>query len=243
VDSEKLAEAFVELADTLVDDFDVVDLLHVLTTRCVDLLGAAAAGLLLTENGGDLRLVVSSNERTQLVELFQLQHEEGPCVDCFHSGEPVSGDRLDQAETRWPRFAPAATMAGFVSVVALPMRLRGRVIGALNLFGTADSQPISDQRIRIAQAMADTATIAILQDRVARSHKMVTEQLQVALNSRIVIEQAKGMLSARLGIGIDEAFNVLRSRARSTRRRLTELAEEVAQGNWAGIGIRDQSDR
>jgi GAF domain-containing protein len=243
VDAEKLAEAFVELADTMVDDFDVLDLLHVLATRCVDLLDAAAAGLLLTENGSELQLVVSSSERAQLVELFQLQHDEGPCVDCFHSGESVSNDRLDQAQTRWPTFAPAATNAGFVSVIALPMRLRGQVIGALNLFGTTDSAPISEQHIRIAQAMADTATIAILQDRLARSRSVVNEQLQVALNSRITIEQAKGVLSARLGISVDEAFEALRSHARSTRRKLTEVAEEVAQGNSAGIRSSEHSDR
>ncbi|MGH3812824.1 MAG: GAF domain-containing protein, partial [Pseudonocardiaceae bacterium] len=163
MDSQKLAAVFVELADTMVDDFDVLDLLHVLTTRCVDLVGAAAAGLLLTENSSDLRLVVSSSERAQLVELFQLQHHEGPCVDCYQSGEPVITDRLEQAEDRWPNFAPAAIAAGFASVIALPMRLRGQVIGALNLFGTAHTAPVSEEHIRIAQAMADTATIAILQ--------------------------------------------------------------------------------
>jgi GAF domain-containing protein len=232
MDSQKLANVFVELADTLVDDFDVLDLLHLLTTRCVDLLSAAAAGLLLTENGGELRLVVSSSEQAQLVELFQLQHHEGPCVDCFHSGEPVGTDRLDQAEERWPSFAPAAAAAGFASVIALPMRLRGQVIGALNLFGTAHGAPVSHEHLGLAQAMADTATIAILQERLARSRQLVTEQLEFALNSRIVIEQAKGVLSERLGIGTDEAFEVLRSHARSTRHRLTEVAEEAAQGKW-----------
>jgi GAF domain-containing protein len=232
VDSEQLAAVFVELADTLVDDFDVYDLLHTLTNRCVDLLGAAAAGLLLTENGGDLQLVVSSSEQAQLLELFQLQHDEGPCVDCYHLGEPVTVGLLEQTETRWPSFAQAATAAGFVSVTALPMRLRGQIIGALNMFGSAHSPPASEQHIRLAQAMADAATIAILQDRLARSRRVVNEQLQVALNSRIVIEQAKGVLSTRLGVDTDEAFGVLRSHARSTRRRLLEVADDVAQGNW-----------
>jgi len=206
MDAEKLAEVFVELADTLVDDFDVLDLLHTLTDQCVDLLGAAAVGLLLSENGGELRLMVSSSEQAQLVELFQLQHDEGPCLDCYHGGEPVAAESLEDAQSRWPRFAPAATSAGFSSVIALPMRLRGQVIGALNLFGTADSPPIRDQHIRIAQAMADAATIAILQDRLARSRTMINEQLQVALNSRVTIEQAKGVLSTRLGISSGDAF-------------------------------------
>jgi GAF domain-containing protein len=242
VDPEKLAAVFVELADSLVDDFDVIELLHVLTARCVDLLGAAAAGLLLTEDGGDLRLVVSSSEQAEVVELFQLQNDEGPCVDCYHSGEPVAAGSLDQAVARWPRFAPAAATAGFASVIALPMRLRGHVIGALNLFGTADAPPISDAHISIAQAMADTATITILQERAARSRSMVNEQLQTALNSRVVIEQAKGVLSTRLDISTHEAFEMLRSRSRSMRRRLTEVAEEVARGNWEAFAA-DRSDR
>jgi GAF domain-containing protein len=230
-----LAAVFIELADTLVDEFDVYDLLHVLTNRCVDLIGAEAAGLLLTENGDGLRVVVSSSEQAQLVELFQLQHEQGPCVDCYHSGEPVITDHLDQAEERWPDFAPAATAAGFVRVIALPMRLRGRVIGALNLFGTADSPAVDEQHIRIAQAMADAATITILQDRLTRSRRVLNEQLQVALNSRTIIEQAKGVLAARLDVSTDEAFEVLRSRARSTRRHLTEVADEVANGKWTAF--------
>jgi GAF domain-containing protein len=242
IDSEKLAAVFVELADSLVDDFDVIDMLHVLTARSVDLLGAAAAGLLLSENDGDLRLVVSSSEQAQVVELFQLQMDEGPCVDCYRSGEPVATGRLDQAAARWPSFAPAAVAGGFASVIALPMRLRGHVIGALNLFATADGPPISDEHIPIAQAMADAATITILQERVAHSHSRVNEQLQVALNSRIAIEQAKGVLSTRLDISAQEAFELLRSRSRSMRRRLTEVAEDVAQGNWEAFAA-DLPDR
>lgn len=232
VDSEKLAEVFVELADTMVDDFDVLDLLHTLATRCVELLDAAAAGLLLIDNGGELRLVVSSSEQARLLELFQLQNDEGPCLDCYRSGAPVTSDDLDQAGSQWPSFSPAATAAGFGNIAALPMRLRGEVIGALNLFGAASTPPISDTYLRIAQSLADAATIAILQERVARSRKVVNEQLQVALNSRVTIEQAKGVLSARLDISTHEAFELLRSRARSTRRRLTEIAEEVARGDW-----------
>jgi GAF domain-containing protein len=235
MDVEKLATVFVELADTLVDDFDVYDLLHKLATRCVELLDAAAAGLLLTADGGQLELVVSSSEQAQLVELFQLQHLEGPCVDCFRSGEPVTVPNLDEAQDRWPSFAPAATRRGFTSVTALPMRLRGEVIGALNMFGVAGSSPVSDEQIPIAQALADASTIAILQHRLAHDRQVVNEQLQHALNSRIAVEQAKGVLSARLGMSTDEAFEVLRTHARTTRRRLTRVAEEVAQGDWSAF--------
>jgi GAF domain-containing protein len=232
VDSEKLAAVFVELADTLVDDFDPLDLLHLLATRCVELLGAAGAGLLLTEDGGDLRMVVSSSDQARLLELFQLQNEEGPCLDCFHTGQPVIEPALDRAEPRWPNFAPAAVDAGFVSVVALPMRLRGQVIGALNLFGTSDHAPVREEHLPIAQSLADASTIAIIQDRLTRNRTLVNEQLQVALNSRVAIEQAKGVLSARLGIGTDEAFELLRTHSRSSRLRLTEIAEDVASGYW-----------
>jgi transcriptional regulator with GAF, ATPase, and Fis domain len=141
MDSAKLATVFVELADTLVDDFDVLDLLHVLATRSVELLGAAAAGLLLTDDGDELRLVVSSTEQAQLMELFQVQNDEGPCLDCYHSGQPVLVPRLEDAQERWPNFARAAKDSGFTSVVALPMRLRGQIIGGLNLFGTGDTPP------------------------------------------------------------------------------------------------------
>jgi GAF domain-containing protein len=235
MDVDKLATVFVELADTLVDDFDVYDLLHTLAVRSVQLLDASAAGLLLTADGGQLELVVASSEQAQLVELFQLQHLEGPCVDCFHSGQPVTVPHLDEAQERWPSFAPAATRAGFTSVMALPMRLRGEVIGALNMFGVAGASAISDKQIPIPQALADAATIAILQHRLAHDRQVVNEQLQHALNSRIAIEQAKGVLSAQLGTSTDEAFEALRVHARTNRRRLTDVAEEVAQGNWSAF--------
>ena len=235
MDTEKLAAAFVGLADTLVDDFDVIELLHVLTTRCVDLIGATAAGLLLAENGDDLRVVVATSERTQLLELFQIQNDEGPCLECYRTGEPVASAGLAEAESRWPSFAPAALAEGFVSVVALPMRLRGQVIGALNLFGAVDSPAVSDRLVPVAQAMADVATIAILQDRLARGRGLLNAQLQVALDSRVAIEQAKGALATRLDIGTDEAFELLRKHARATRRRLSDVAEEVTAGNWQAV--------
>jgi GAF domain-containing protein len=231
MDSAKLAAVFVELADTLVDDFDVLDLLHVLATRSVELLDAAAAGLMLTDDGDELKLVVSSTEQAQLMELFQLQNDEGPCLDCYHSGEPVLVPRLEDAQVRWPNFARAANGAGFTSVVALPMRLRGQIIGGLNLFGTGSTPPVRNEDLPTAQSLADAATIAIMQGRLARGLDVVNEQLQTALNSRVVIEQAKGALSRHLSISTEAAFEVLRSRARSTRRRLSDVAEDVAQGD------------
>ena len=233
MDTEKLAQTFVSLADTLVDDFDVLDLLHVLTTRCAELLDAAAAGLMLADSDGQLRVTVASSENARLLDVFQIQSDEGPCLDCYRSGEPVRAQSLGDTGTRWPRFASAAVEQGFTAVVALPLRLRGEVIGALNLFGDSGGVAITEQEIPIAQAMADAATIAILQDRLARDRTLLTDQLQIALNSRIAIEQAKGALSNRLDIGTDEAFTLLRNRARSDRRRLVEVAAEVMR---EGVG-------
>lgn len=227
MDTERLASTFVSLADTLVDDFDVLDVLQVLVTGCVDLLDAAAAGLLLADEQAQLRVAVASSERARLMDLFQIQNDEGPCLECYRSGQPVSTEDLDGEKGPWPRFASAAKDEGFVSVLALPMRLRGQVVGALNLFGDARTPPISERAIPIAQSMADVATIAILQERLARGRELLAEQLQVALNSRIAVEQAKGVLSAQLGIEPDESFARLRKRARDDRRRLVEVAEEV----------------
>lgn len=238
MDTQRLAGTFVTLADTLVDDFDVVELLNVLIAECVDLLGASASGLMLADEHGRLRVAVASSERARLLELFQLQNDEGPCLESFRTGKPVGVERLDDEQARWPQFAAAAAQEGFVTVLALPMRLRGEVIGGLNLFGDSQSPPISEREVPIAQALADVATIAILQDRLARSREILADQLQVALNSRVTIEQAKGALATRLDIDPGEAFEMLRTRARTSRRRLVEVAEEVvrerAGAGWSG---------
>src|SRR5271155_4646029 len=134
MDGQLLADAFVELTDTMVADFDVIDFLHVLTDRSVQLLDVSAAGLLLADPRGELRVVAASSEAARLLELFPLQNDQGPCLDCFRSGGPVAAADLAAAATRWPRFAAAAQQAGFAAVQALPMRLRDQVIGALNLF-------------------------------------------------------------------------------------------------------------
>jgi GAF domain-containing protein len=225
----ELADAFVELADTLVDDFDVIDFLHVLAERCVQLLGVAAAGLLLADAQGTLQVVAASSERTRLLELFQLQTDQGPCVDCFHTGQPVSVADLSPAG-RWPHFTVAAAEVGFAAVHAVPMRLRTEVIGALNLFDTHPGA-MDDGKLRIGQALADVATIGLLQQRAIHRRDVLTEQLQTALNSRILIEQAKGVLAERLHLDVDEAFTLLRTSARSHSRRLSDLAQAVVDGS------------
>jgi GAF domain-containing protein len=225
----QLADVFVEMADTLVDDFDLIDFLHVLTGRCVELLEVAAAGLLLTDGQDNLQVVAASSERTRLLELFQLQTDQGPCLDCFRTGQPVSVANLRSAG-RWPRFTAAAAEVGFSAVHALPMRLRSEVIGALNLF---DFEPgaLDEGKLRIGQAMADAATIGLLQQRAIHRRDVLTEQLQTALNSRILIEQAKGVLAERLRLPMDQAFTVLRNGARRNNRRLSELAQAIVDGS------------
>jgi transcriptional regulator with GAF, ATPase, and Fis domain len=231
--SRGLAETFVELADTLVEDFDVIDFLHVLATRSVDLLDVEAAGLMLVDQRGRLAYAAASTEQARLLELFQLQENEGPCLDCYHSaGRVVAADlTVDSAAAgpRWPRFTPYARELGFASVYALPLRLRDRVIGALNLFavGTAG---LSESDLRTGQALADVATIGILQQRTIREGEVLATQLQSALSSRVHIEQAKGVLAERWQVNVDEAFAALRDHARRTNQRLTDLARLVATG-------------
>jgi GAF domain-containing protein len=224
----RMTDVFVEMADTLVGDFDVIDFLHTLTERCVQLLGISAAGLLLTDGQDTLQLVAASSERTRLLELFQLQTDQGPCVDCFRTGRPVSVPDLPSAG-RWPRFTLAAAEVGFAAVHALPMRLRTQVIGALNFF---EVQPgaLDEGKLRIGQALADVATIGLLQQRAIRRRDVLTEQLQTALNSRILIEQAKGVLSERLHLDVADAFTLLRQGARSHNRRLSDLAQAIVDG-------------
>src|SRR6187397_13717 len=129
-----LARTMVELADNLVDDFDIVELLSTLSERCVAVLDIAAAGIMLADGRGNLRAMSSSNEAMRVVELFEIQSQEGPCLDCYRSGGPVTNEDLALDADRWPRFTTEALAAGFRSVHALPMRLRGTVIGAINLF-------------------------------------------------------------------------------------------------------------
>ena len=237
-----LARAMVELADTLVDDFDVVELLTMLTDRCVDVLDVGAAGLMLSAPGGDLRVMASSSEAMRLLELFELQSQEGPCLDCYRTGQPVVNQDLASASGRWPQFAAEALAAGFLSVHALPMRLRGTVVGALNLFHVHPGE-MRPADVEAAQALADVATIAILQNRAALEAQVLNEQLNHALNTRIVIEQAKGMVAERERLDMDEAFSALRNHARNHNLRLVDVAEAVITGTLPAAALDRPSPR
>ena len=228
ISTARITDLFVEVADTLVDEFDVIDFLHNLTVHAVDVSGAGAAGLMLTDQTGHLQFMAASHPSGETLELFQLQNSEGPCLDCFTSGEPVVNADLVHAADRWPTFAARAIELGFQSVHAFPMRLREHTIGALNLFGSQHSL-FDEADVRVVQALADVATIALMQERAIRRAEELTEQLQGALTSRIVIEQAKGAVAALSAITPDEAFEVLRARARSSRMRLVDVARSVLE--------------
>ncbi len=225
---ERLADVFVEIADTLVDDFDVIDFLHVVTVRTASLIDGSTAGLVLADQHDQLRFMAASSEATKMLELFQLQNDEGPCLECFRTGAAVINADLHDPATRWPRFAAHATGQGFRTVHAFPMRLRSQVIGALNLFGDREWR-LEAADAHVVQALADAATIGLLQERAVRRAEVLAEQLQSALNSRIVIEQAKGALAQIRGIDVDLAFELLRGHARATNRRLSEVAAQVVK--------------
>ena len=227
---QRLAGVFVELADTLVADFDVIDFLHTLTERSVELLHADAAGLILVDPRGQLQVLASTTDQARVLELFELQDAQGPCLDCYRTGQPVVNIDLAEVVARWPCFEAATTAAGFRSVHALPLRLRGQVIGAMNLF-CRDRSSLSDDEVSVGQALADIATIGLLQERTVRHSEIVAEQLQGALNSRVLIEQAKGVLAERSGVHIDEAFALLRTYARSNGSQLTAVATAVISGS------------
>ena len=230
MDAELLSDTFVSLADTMVADFDVIDFLHMHTDRSVTLLSVSAAGVMLADPRGELRVAAASSEAAGLVELFQIQNDQGPCLDCFRTGRPVTAaDLAGTDQARWPRFAAAAARAGFAAVHALPMRLRDQVIGALNLFGTSAGR-LDPADLRVGQGLADVATIGLLQERNVRRSETLAEQLQGALSSRVVIEQAKGKLAERLSPDMDRAFGLLRDYARNSNQRLTDIARNFVDG-------------
>ena len=234
-----VSQTFLQLADTLVADFDIIDLLTMLADRCVELVDADAAGILLADNKGNLRVMAASSEQARLLELFQLQNEEGPCLDAHSSGEGVTCTDLRDALPRWPRFTPYAVGAGFTAVYALPLRLRDSIIGALNLFRTQPG-PMPEADVRLAQALADVASVAILHDQATREIEIRDGQLQHALDSRIIIEQAKGVLAERSQVDMATAFNRLRTYARSHNVQLTAVAADVIAGK---ITLDGQTER
>ena len=223
---QRLLDTFVLLADTMVDDYDMIDFLQVLTERCVELLGSSEAGVMLADGGGKLRHAACSNERMRIVELFELQLEEGPCFDAYRTNEPVVSTSRAEVARRWPRFAPHARDAGFESVAAVPMRLRSEVIGALNLFSTGQLA-LGEDELRLAQALADVATVGILQQRAIHDARIASAQLEVALESRIAIEQAKGIVAERNQIGVDDAFALVRNYTRHHNRLLVQTARDI----------------
>ena len=227
---QQIARAFVTLADTIVDDFDLTEFLHMLVDHCVDLLDVDAAGVLLSDQRGGIRMAAASSEKAELLAVFAADTDGGPCVDCVRSGEVVvSADLMADAD-RWPRYAAAAEVCGFRAVHALPMRLRRDVIGALSLL-KIEADGVAAVSTQLGQALADVATIGIVQQRTIDHANIVTEQLQTALNSRIIIEQAKGMLAAHSGtLTPEEAFTALRGYARTNHHRLSDLARQVIDG-------------
>lgn len=226
ISRERLAETFVQVADTLVDDFDLIDFLTVVTQRAAELTGSSASGLLLSDENGHLQFMAASTESARLVELFQVQREEGPCQDCYRGGAAIREPELETATERWPLFAPRAVRAGFHAVHAFPLRHQRTVIGALNLFDV-ESRVFSDADTHLLQALADVATIGILQERTIRRGELLTEQLQRALNSRITVEQAKGALSQLHAVTPDMAFEMLRAYSRRNHYRLTDVADAL----------------
>ncbi|MGH9288576.1 MAG: ANTAR domain-containing protein [Acidimicrobiales bacterium] len=233
-DQQRLGRVFVELADTLVTDFDVVEFMTVLAHRCVELLGAREGGVVLADERGLLRSVASSHESAHLLDLFELQNQEGPCLDCYRTGEPIINHSLAPPDHRWPKFAAEARRLGFTTVHALPMRLRRDVIGAVNIFAS-NATNLTRSEIEVGQALADVATVGLLQER--REARLLNEQLQVALNSRIVIEQAKGMLAERRQIDMDATFNILRAYARNTNQKLSSVAQALLDGTLSAEAL------
>jgi len=225
----QVIRTFLELADTLVADYDIIDSLTVLAARCVEILDAAATGILLADADGRLRLIAASSEQARLLELFQLQNDEGPCMEAFATGRAVGHVDLAAAVERWTRFAPYAVGAGYRSVYAIPLRLRGDIIGALNLF-RCEPGSLDDDDVGLAQALADLASITILQAAAATEARQREDQLQHALDSRVIVEQAKGMLAEHAHIDMPAAFDRIRTRARNTNTKLTDIAASIVGG-------------
>ncbi|MFF7447662.1 MULTISPECIES: GAF domain-containing protein [unclassified Streptomyces] len=229
---QRLTEVFVEVTDSLVEDFDVIELLQRLSARCVELLDVSAAGILLADVHGELQVIAASDEHTRLLELFALQHDQGPCVECYRSGTARTNIDLTRPEATagWPRFAARARETGYATTHAIPLRLRSRIIGALNLFHTTPQHRLGDGDVALAQALADVATIAILQQRTLEQPHVENGQLEAALTRRVLVEQVKGVLAERWNTSVDDAFAAFRSYARAHHLSLSDLAAHVISG-------------
>lgn len=232
-----LSETFVALADTMVKDFDVVDFLSLLARRCVDLFDARDAGLMLVDAADHMQLVASSSHEMRVLELLEIQHNQGPCPDAYRTGAPVQSHDMKDDVARWPRFAPDALAAGYRSALALPLRLRDQTIGALNLL-RVEAGALPDDDIIAAQALADVATIGILHHRADAESHLLSEQLQYALDSRVTIEQAKGAIAQELDLNTDEAFHALRRYSRTRNLRLVEVATAIVDRTLDAAVIR-----
>ena len=228
-------DAVVSIVDSLLDDFDVVDLLTGLTERCTELLDVEAAGFLLADPLNQLRLLAATSEQARELELFQLQTDEGPCVDCYSTGRPVSVADVHRARERWPRFVPAAVNAGFASVHAVPMRAAGLVLGALGLFGARRGE-LSEADLLLGQTLTHIACVAILQEHPP-TPSTVMPRLRSALTGRVIVEQAKGLLRQMLDIPVEDAFRLLRTYAKANGQHLTEVARRLMTDRYSRMLI------
>ena len=224
----RLFATFATLADTLVADYDVVELLQTLVESCRDLLDVTDAGILLAESSGGLELVASTSEATRLVEVIQLAAEGGPCIECYRTSQPVSVPDLTVAVPEWHEFQRAALGSGFTAIDAIPMRLRDVTIGTLNLLRAAPG-PAAPEDLMSAQAFADVATIGILHQRSLTDSRALAAHLKTALDSRVRIEQAKGVVSYTANVPVEEAFELIRSYARNRGLRLSDVAERLVR--------------
>ncbi|RKT35773.1 GAF domain-containing protein [Microbacterium sp. AG1240] len=226
---DQLLRTVSTLADSLVDDFDIVDLLQVLVEESASIFDATAAGILLVDRGGELEVIASTSERSEFVGLMQLRAGEGPCVEAIETGRVVSVEDLRDVTDRWPIFAEDARRSGFLSLHAIPMRLRDSVIGSLNLFRDRVGE-LNAVDAAAAKTLADIATISILQQRLVRESVVAQGQLQHALDSRVVIEQAKGFIAQRRNLDMEAAFRLIRGHARENQRRLSDVAADITSG-------------
>ena len=220
------AAALSGLTDSLVADYNVVDFMHTLVDRSADLLGEAG-GLMLSD-GGDLQILATTSYQVKMLELFELDNREGPCLECFTSGAPTVD--IGDGDPRWPHFSKRRQESDYCAVYAVPLHIGDDVLGALNTFRTVDQGEMTAPDQQLQQAFADLAAIGLMQQRALRKRTVLAEQLQTALHSRVLIEQAKGVLAGREGIPVEVAFTILRSYARSNQRRLSDVARDVIDG-------------